>query len=91
YAPPFGVIPSELADVYPLSQYECAYPPDYETILYVAEQTANYVEATKYERVIMLFEPNTWQEKTAELCDRICTEKRFNFKILNLNLLKASS
>ena len=36
YAAPFGVIPLELDEVYPLSQHEAAVPLDLETVNYVA-------------------------------------------------------
>src|SRR4030066_1631176 len=40
YAAPFGVIPLELDEVYPLSQHEISLPLDKETVDYVAKQVA---------------------------------------------------
>lgn len=84
YAPPFGVIPIELEDVYPLSQYEYAHPPDHETIEFVAKQVAEYIETMKYHRTVMLKEPETWQEKMTEICDRTCAQKGMDFQTLAL-------
>jgi 7-cyano-7-deazaguanine tRNA-ribosyltransferase len=76
YAAPFGVIPTELDDVYPLSQNEIASPFDAETVMYVAKQTANYIENTNYERVILLQDPNVWMRKIAAACRRACKKKQ---------------
>ncbi|MCW4020952.1 MAG: tRNA guanosine(15) transglycosylase TgtA [Candidatus Bathyarchaeota archaeon] len=85
YAPPFGVVPDELEGVYPLSQYECVYPPDRETVEYVAEQVAGYVEAVRLGRTVMLVEPGTWHEEVAERCSRICVEKGVKLEVLRLD------
>jgi 7-cyano-7-deazaguanine tRNA-ribosyltransferase len=76
YAPPFGVIPIELKDVYPLSQYEYASPPDRETIDYIAERIVEYIETMNYQKIAMAVEPGTWQEKAAELTKHLCAEKK---------------
>jgi len=85
YASPFGVVPEELEDVYPLSQYECVYPPDCETIEYVAQRIVEYIQTMNYERTTMVMKPDTWQETTAELCSGICSEKGIKLQILPLN------
>jgi 7-cyano-7-deazaguanine tRNA-ribosyltransferase len=82
YAAPFGVIPTELDDVYPLSQNEIASPFDAETVMYVAKQTANYIETTNYERVILLQDPNVWMRKIAAACRRACKKKQIPFTTL---------
>jgi 7-cyano-7-deazaguanine tRNA-ribosyltransferase len=75
YDPPFGVVPAELADIYPLSHYEIASPPDLEMIEYVAERIVEYVESMHYRRTVMLTKKGTWMEKVAQLCNRICEAK----------------
>jgi len=77
YVPPFGVVPKELSDVYPLSQYEIARPPDMKTIEYVAQQIIEYVKTNRYKRKIMITEPGTWQEEVALICRRELREKDF--------------
>jgi len=76
YTPPFGVIPVELKDVYPLSQNECVSPPDLETLKYTAERVAEYIENMKYEKAVILAEQGTWQEKIAKISKQLCTEKK---------------
>ncbi|NIV45154.1 MAG: hypothetical protein GWN33_15730, partial [Gammaproteobacteria bacterium] len=51
YAAPFGVVPAEIDEVYPLSQHEATVPFDAETVDYVAEQVENYIVKTNYDRV----------------------------------------
>jgi len=77
YAPPFGIVPKELGDIYPLSQYEIARPPDMETIEYVAQRIVEYVETSRYERRIMIMESGTWQEEVARICEKVLKEKKF--------------
>jgi len=79
YAAPFGVIPTELDEVYPLSQNLIAYPFDTETVMYVAQQAANYITKTDYERVILLRDPNVWKRKITVACRRACKKKQVPF------------
>jgi 7-cyano-7-deazaguanine tRNA-ribosyltransferase len=82
YAAPFGVIPTELDDVYPLSQNEIASPFDAETVMYVAKQAANYIENTNYDRVILLRNPKVWRGKIVASCRRACRKKKIPFTTL---------
>ena len=79
YAAPFGVIPTELDDVYPLSQNLIAHPFDTETVMYVAQQAANYITKTDYERVILLCDPNVWKRKITVACRHACKKKQVPF------------
>jgi 7-cyano-7-deazaguanine tRNA-ribosyltransferase len=82
YNAPFGVIPNELDDVYPLSQNEIASPFDAETIMYVAKQTTNYIENTNYGYVILLQYPKVWRGKLVSACRRACKKMRIPFTTL---------
>jgi 7-cyano-7-deazaguanine tRNA-ribosyltransferase len=82
YAAPFGVIPTELDDVYPLSQNEIASPFDAETVMYVAKQVTGYIENTNYDRVILLRDPNVWIGKIAAACRRAYKKKKVPFTTL---------
>jgi len=82
YAAPFGVIPVELDEVYPLSQFEVASPSDLETITYVAEQVRSYIANRHYHKVILLQDTKTWKDKIASACNRVCREKKIPLKIL---------
>jgi len=79
YVPPFGVVPIEIHDVYPLSQFEIACPPDAETVKYVAQQIVEYVKRSSYERRIMVVESGTWQEEVAKICKECFEEKLLEF------------
>ena len=79
YAAPFGVIPTELDEVYPVSQNEVAFPFDHETVMHVAEQVVNYIENTVYERVILLRDPTVWNGKILTACRLVCKKKKVPF------------
>jgi 7-cyano-7-deazaguanine tRNA-ribosyltransferase len=84
YAPPFGVIPPDLKEVYPLSQYEYAVPPDRETVEYVTQRIIEYAGKMRFTEVVMLVEPGTWQETTAEICRSLCLERKITFTTFSL-------
>lgn len=75
YAAPFGVVPVEIDEVYPLSQCETTVPPDVETMSYVAEQTAKYIEATGYKQVILVQNSEVWKGKIVAACRKACKKK----------------
>jgi len=79
YAAPFGVVPIELDEVYPLSQHEVAVPLDVEMIDYVAGQVVTYIERTGYRRVVLLEDLEVWGRKIADVCRRVCREKSISF------------
>ncbi len=67
YAAPFGVIPLELDEVYPLSQHEVATPVDLETISYVSERVKEYIASSSYKRVVLV-EDAAWMGKVSAVC-----------------------
>jgi len=83
YAAPFGVVPVELDEVYPLSQHEIALPLDKETIDYVAKQVANYLSNTSYEMVVLVHDPENWSKTVLNACKRTCLKKNIKFKYFN--------
>lgn len=83
YAAPFGVIPLELDEVYPLSQYETATPLDKETIAYVANQIADYINRTNYKTVILINDPENWNKTVSRTCIRACKQRNIKLKTLN--------
>ena len=85
YAAPFGVIPLELDEVYPLSQHEVALPLDQETANYVVAQVADYVKRSKYTKVVLLHDPLNWTGIIKKTLKRICRTKQIPFQHLNLN------
>lgn len=83
YAAPFGVIPLELDEVYPLSQHEVATPLDLETVDYVAEQVKNYIAASAYKKVVLV-EDAVWKGRVSATCKRI-RRKDLSITVLSLN------
>jgi 7-cyano-7-deazaguanine tRNA-ribosyltransferase len=79
YAAPFGVVPLELDEVYPLSQHEVALPLDLETIEYVASQTAGYINRTAYACVVLLNEAKLWKDTVERECKLACKVKGLVF------------
>lgn len=53
YAAPFGVVPVELSETYPLSQFEAADPLDMETLEFASESVSRYVERSDYGEVFI--------------------------------------
>ena len=83
YAAPFGVVPIEIDEIYPLSQHEVAQPLDYETIKYVAEQVGSYIRRNRYHKVILLNDPEAWSTKIVSAVRSACKNKKISVTVLN--------
>jgi 7-cyano-7-deazaguanine tRNA-ribosyltransferase len=79
FAAPFGVVPLELDEVYPLSQHEDALPLDCETVQYVADQTAQYIKRNSYQGVTLLNDPKLWGDVIKKACKQTCKTKKIGF------------
>jgi 7-cyano-7-deazaguanine tRNA-ribosyltransferase len=79
YAAPFGVVPVELDEVYPLSQHEVVVPLDDEVIAYVAQQVATYIARTSYRQVVLLDDYEVWKKEISRGCERVCKRKGIVF------------
>ncbi len=75
YCAPFGVVPLELDEVYPLSQHEAALPLDMETAAYVAQQASEYIKRMPYESVTLLNDAKNWKDTFTAACKDACREK----------------
>jgi len=84
YAAPFGVVPMELDEVYPLSQHETALPLDRETVDYVASQVADYINRTSYRAVVLFHDPENWGNIILKMCKKSCSKKNIKFGCLNV-------
>ncbi|MDI6805722.1 MAG: tRNA guanosine(15) transglycosylase TgtA, partial [Candidatus Bathyarchaeia archaeon] len=84
YAAPFGVIPIELDEVYPLSQHEVALPLDKETVEYVANQAAEYVAHANYGMIFLLNDQENWSKTVFQSCKKACSKKKIGFKCFNI-------
>ena len=83
YAAPFGLIPLELDEVYPLSQHETALPLDRETVEYVASQVSDYIKRAHYETVVLLHDSQHWGDSIRKLCRKECLKKGIRFEHLD--------
>jgi 7-cyano-7-deazaguanine tRNA-ribosyltransferase len=84
YAAPFGLIPLELDEVYPLSQHEIALPLDKETVHYVAGQVADYVRRTRYEAIVLLHDSQHWDDSIQKVCRKTCLKKGVRFEHVDI-------
>jgi len=91
YAAPFGVIPIELDEIYPLSQHETMMPPDMETREYVANQTANYINSTSYKAILMFHDPENWNKSVLNACKKACSKKNIKFKYLKVERARSKT
>jgi len=82
YAAPFGIIPIELDEVYPLSQHEIATPLDAETVDYVAKQVENYILSTNYRKVVLCQDDENWGRKILMTCRKACQRKKVPLIVL---------
>jgi len=88
YAAPFGVVPLELDEVYPLSQHEIATPLDLETIEYVAEQVRNFIKSSSFNKVFLVEDTKVWKGIVTSVCRNI---KRKSLSITFLRVEEKSS
>lgn len=72
YVVPFGVVPLEVDDVYPLSQFEASSPPDTETIDYVMREIEDYIIRNRYRAVILHSDSKIFGEKILEITKKAC-------------------
>jgi len=84
YAAPFGLVPLELDEVYPLSQHETALPLDKETIQYVASQTAEYIKRTHYKTIVLLHDSQHWDDSIKKTCEKTCLRKGIRFEHVDI-------
>jgi len=88
YAAPFGVVPLELDEIYPLSQNETALPLDKETVNYVAEQTAQYIKRSTYHSVVLLNDEKLWGTAIKDAASSACKEITVTFNCVTTNIDK---
>jgi predicted RNA-binding protein len=79
YAAPFGLIPIDIDEVYPLSQHEIATPLDAETVNYVAKQVENYILSSDYGKVVLCQDDENWGRKILTVCRKACKRKKIPF------------
>ena len=75
YAPPFGVIPIDLAETYPLSQFETAEPLDRETLEFASDGVARYVAKSSHKEVVIYSGKGTLDVLVERKCREACQER----------------
>ncbi len=85
YEAPFGVVPIELDEVYPLSQHETAMPLDKEEREYVAAQVAEYITNKQYSSVVLLHDHKNWGNTVKNAVARACSTRKASFATVSLN------
>ena len=86
YEAPFGVVPLELDEVYPLSQHEVAMPLGKETMDYVAEQVEEYIKNAEYSLVVLLHDPQNWGNIVKNAVAKACVAKKLPFEHVSLDV-----
>lgn len=86
YAAPFGIIPIELDEIYPLSQHETVLPLDKETAEYVANQVFDYINRTSYETVMLLNDSENWGKSILNACKKASLKKNIKFRRINAKM-----
>ena len=84
YAAPFGVVPLELDEVYPLSQHETSMPLDCEVKDYVATHVADYIKRSNYRTIVMIHDPENWGNSVKQQCKSACQKKGTTFEYLTM-------
>jgi 7-cyano-7-deazaguanine tRNA-ribosyltransferase len=90
YAAPFGIIPIELDEVYPLSQHETAMPLGKETTQHVADQTAEHIKRTKPANVTFIHDPQNWNNTILRAARKACKQANTPLKVIKIDETNAS-
>jgi 7-cyano-7-deazaguanine tRNA-ribosyltransferase len=72
YAAPFGVVPVELAETYPLSQFEVSEPLDVETLEFAAENVGSFVAKSSCREVALYAGTDPLDEVVEAKCREVC-------------------
>jgi 7-cyano-7-deazaguanine tRNA-ribosyltransferase len=83
YAAPFGIVPIEIDEVYPLSQHETATPLDKETIEHVAQRTEDYIRRTKPRTVMLIHDPQNWNNAILSTVRKTCKQNNITLETIN--------
>ncbi len=84
YAAPFGLVPIELDEVYPLSQHETAMPMDCELIDYVGIQVSEFIKRNNYKTIVLINDKKNWGTKVKSKCLTASKMKNAKFDCLTV-------
>jgi predicted RNA-binding protein len=71
YGTPYGLIPIEISDVYPLAQTEFSSSMDSETEQYALDQIREYVATSRWEAVIVYATKDSFSRRLVSLLRRL--------------------
>lgn len=88
-APPFGIVPEELAEVYPLRQALTTEEPDFEQIRGVTEALSRFLHryGDLYEQVLLFNDERRWGDSLVKACDSV----REKLKVIRLSCTKSTA
>ncbi len=72
YAIPFGAVPEELSETYPLSQFEASHPMDRETMAFASSQVTRYLEGKGYSQALLLGGTEEFDHLVMERFEEAC-------------------
>lgn len=82
YAAPFGVVPVELAETYPLSQFEVAEPLDEETLEFTAGNVGTFVAKSSCAVVVLYAGIDPLDEMVEASCREVCEEAKKDLTVV---------
>jgi 7-cyano-7-deazaguanine tRNA-ribosyltransferase len=78
YAAPYGPVPADLSETYPLSQYEISTPLDIETTRYTAGAVASYVAGSGHKAVYLYRGKGELDDEVESMLMDACEGARIN-------------
>jgi len=82
YTPPYGLVPLELKDTFPLSHSTTVVEPGAEMLRAMSETVRKYVARHKaYRGLILVISGRRWQTRFATMCESICKKARIRLSI----------
>lgn len=83
YALPFGIIPVELSETYPLSQYNIVKPTDHEVLEFATENIKQYLNKTNYKKIIIIVTNDEIGVRVKEKLEKVYNIKEDILKVIN--------
>lgn len=91
YAAPFGIVPLELDEVYPLSQHEIALPLDIETQKHVATQITDYIRKNRFDEILFVTDFENWGQNSLKAVKKACNDLHIQFRQESLRTVSGQS
>ena len=79
YSAPFGIVPLELDEAYPLSQNEVSVPNEWELIQYIGQQTIDFIKRTDPVGVIFFESSDKWEKPIQRKVKAYCKTNKTRF------------